>query len=130
MHTPSMSGHQPPTHSPTLAGVLGETRVYLLDAPAHLPTRPDGRRTHHSTCLRWVLRGVRGVRLEAVRLGGRWVTSLEALNRFAANLTAATSLTAPVPPTPTALLRHDDRVAAELDRAGIRLPESRYPDEP
>lgn len=30
----------------------------------------------------WVVRGVRGVRLEAVSVGGRWYTSAGALRRF------------------------------------------------
>jgi hypothetical protein len=30
----------------------------------------------------WIKRGVRGVRLEAVRVGGQWRTSAEALQRF------------------------------------------------
>ena len=37
---------------------------------------------HVSTLHRYRLRGVGGVRLEAVKLGGRWYTSLEAIDRF------------------------------------------------
>lgn len=52
---------------------------------------PPGRRGRHvslSCALRWTLNGVRLpsgeiVRLEAIRLGGRWLTSIEALQRFA-----------------------------------------------
>lgn len=46
------------------------------------PTRP-GRPTHPSTVIRWIHRGVRGRRLEAVRIGGNWFTTVEALARFA-----------------------------------------------
>jgi hypothetical protein len=108
---------QPLLDPPARDGVLGETRIFLLDAPANLPVGPSGRRIHHSTCLRWVLRGVRGVRLEAVRLGGRWVTSLEALDRFALRVTATSS--APTPPSPATDRRRRDKVAAELNKAGI-----------
>jgi hypothetical protein len=43
---------------------------------------------HFSTVFRWVLRGVRGpdgrmVKLQALRLGGKYITSREALQRFA-----------------------------------------------
>jgi hypothetical protein len=45
-----------------------------------------------STLLRWIGKGARAhsgevVRLEAIRLGSRWHTSQEALQRFAAALT-------------------------------------------
>jgi len=38
---------------------------------------------------RWVIKGVRGVRLEAYREGGRWRTSREAVLRFLADSTEA-----------------------------------------
>jgi hypothetical protein len=50
---------------------------------------------HVSTVLRWVHRGVNGVRLEASRQGGRWFTTRSALARFSATLTAER-----VPPGP------------------------------
>lgn len=53
-----------------------------------------GKSPHVSTFHRWSKIGVRGVRLEAIRLGGRWVTSVEALHRFADKLTTGG------PPTP------------------------------
>jgi hypothetical protein len=79
------------------AGILGETQIFLTQLPIHTPTGPGGRTIHYSTALRWVVRGVRGVKLDAIRLGGRWVTSLEALNRFATKLTKAGD----ADPTPT-----------------------------
>ena len=46
------------------------------------------------------------VRLEAVRVGGRWLTSRAAVARFVAALTAAASPAAlPVPARPTAAAR-------------------------
>jgi len=45
-----------------------------------------GKRIHVSTLHRWCQRGVRGVRLECRRLGGRIVTSIEAVDRFSARL--------------------------------------------
>ena len=45
-----------------------------------------GKRTHPSTLWRWARKGVRGVKLETRRLGGRFVTSIEALDRFSKDL--------------------------------------------
>lgn len=41
---------------------------------------------HPSTLWRWARVGVRGVKLEVRKLGGRIVTSVEALDRFGARL--------------------------------------------
>lgn len=43
-----------------------------------------------STVHRWRDPGIRGVRLECVRIGGRWLTSVEAFERFCETLTATT----------------------------------------
>ena len=43
----------------------------------------NGKRPHSSTIWRWARKGVQGVRLETRRLGGKFVTSVEALERFA-----------------------------------------------
>jgi hypothetical protein len=77
--------------------LLRENSISLTEAAGLVPPGRRGRPTHLSTLLRWIKPGVRGVRLEAVRLGGRWVTSREALQRFADRLTAAQAgPTAPV----------------------------------
>jgi hypothetical protein len=39
-------------------------------------------RPHRATMLRWALKGVRGTRLRAERLGGRWYTTPEAVEDF------------------------------------------------
>jgi len=44
--------------------------------------RATGRRTHVTTCHRWRLRGVRGVRLPTVLVGGRRLTSVGAVLRW------------------------------------------------
>ena len=46
-----------------------------------LPTF-GGRKVHVSTIHRWCRKGVKGVRLEFRMLGGRMVTSMEAVDRF------------------------------------------------
>ena len=47
-----------------------------------IPRRRGGKRLHKSTGFRWVQRGLRGVRLEAIRIGGTLCTSVEAVQRF------------------------------------------------
>jgi hypothetical protein len=60
------------------------------------------------------------VRLEAVRAGGRWLTSLAALDRFFAALTPAGSPAGeqPSPRSPSATRRAAAAAARELDRFG------------
>jgi hypothetical protein len=44
-----------------------------------------------STIHRWMLRGVKGVQLDHVRLGGKLLTSKQAITRFVSELTAKDS---------------------------------------
>jgi hypothetical protein len=48
-----------------------------------------GKRVCSSTLWRWRLKGVNGVRLECVRVGGLWATTAEAFARFLDAQTAA-----------------------------------------
>jgi hypothetical protein len=75
--------------------------------------------------VRWITSGAKSptgevVRLEAVRLGGRWVTSAAALQRFAERLTPRLDAgAAPAPRTPTQRARAAAKAAAALEKAGI-----------
>ena len=60
-----------------------EQLVPIGQVPSLLPSRPNGRRIHISAIYRWVQRGARGRRLEAIQIGGTTYTSREALQRFA-----------------------------------------------
>ena len=62
-----------------------ERIVTFSEAAAALP-KINGRHPHTSSVWRWARKGVQGVRLETRRLGGRFVTSLEALDRFSKQL--------------------------------------------
>jgi hypothetical protein len=69
-----------------------ESILSLRDAARLLPPARLGRPVSFQCLLRWVLDGSRApdgtlVRLEALRVGGRYVTSREALQRFAEALT-------------------------------------------
>lgn len=86
-----------------------------------------GRKTHVSTIGRWIVDGTRTpggevVRLEAVRLGGRWLTTREALARYMDALTgmmAGTGGDVPPPRSPARRRRASERAAQELARQGV-----------
>lgn len=67
--------------------ISNEQLIPLRDVPRHLPLRPRGP-LHVSAVYRWILRGIRGVRLESIRIGGTAYTSLEALQRFGDRLSS------------------------------------------
>jgi len=60
-----------------------EQLLRLSEVPTNLPKRPNGNRLHISAVYRWAQRGVGGVKLETVKIGGTTYTSLEAIQRFA-----------------------------------------------
>lgn len=81
--------------------VSTETVLTLTEAAKRLPRRRAGRRVHPSCLYRWTKNGCRGVFLEFTQIGGTRCTSLEALDRFFAALTAAAQAETPVPPPPS-----------------------------
>ena len=65
-----------------------ESLLSYRDAAAFLPKR-NGRRIHVSSLYRWATRGIRGVILETLQVGGCRYTSKQALQRFSDRLTEA-----------------------------------------
>ena len=65
-----------------------ETVITAREACKRLPRRRAGRQTHPTTIARWMDEGIRGVRLEGLRIGANRCTSIEALQRFCERLTA------------------------------------------
>ena len=59
-----------------------ERVITFTEAAGHLPRRRMGRRPHVATLYRWTQRGLRGVRLESIQIGGSLCTSVEAMQRF------------------------------------------------
>jgi hypothetical protein len=103
-----------------------ETTLSLSQAARLLPPGRGDRPVTLSCVLRWVLRGARSpsgelVRLEAVRLGGRWITSRQALQRFTETLTPDLSggQTAPTPRSSGRRQRASERAARQLEQLGI-----------
>jgi hypothetical protein len=60
----------------------------LAEVPDRLPICRGRKRVHKSCVYRWCQRGVRGVRLEFLCVGGTQCTSTQALQRFFDALTA------------------------------------------
>jgi hypothetical protein len=102
-----------------------ETAIPLAAAAKLIPPGRGGRRTHLSTLVRWILRGSRGpegarVKLEAMRVGNRWITSREALQRFAEALTPRHAAQESLAPRSPAKRRGaSERAARQLDELGI-----------
>jgi hypothetical protein len=104
-----------PTTATRLANpILGETIVSMGEVARRV--RCGGRSLHLSTVNRWRKPGLGGVCLEAVRLGGRWVTSLEALDRF---VTATTPSNLKPAPAPSPSSRRRASVARALEAEGL-----------
>jgi hypothetical protein len=107
--------------------ILDEHKIDLHETTRLLGT--NGKPTHLSTALRAITKGIKSplgdrVFLEALRLGGRWITSREAVERFTARLTAAalgdtSNVGAPPNRTTRQRQRELDRVDRELTQAGF-----------
>jgi hypothetical protein len=92
--------------------VLRDQLLGITAAARLLPGRP-----HCGTIMRWVQKGLGGERLEAVKVGGKWYTTREALNDFIARTTASAG-------GQTASTRHQPQQAVRLaaaDVAGAKL---------
>jgi hypothetical protein len=96
-----------------------ERPIPLSDIPdlPFLPRRRRGKKLSKATVFRWANPGVRGARLEVIRVGNMLCTSLPALQRFFERL-------AQREPTPPGSLREQRdrdlaRVEEQLDQAGI-----------
>lgn len=75
---------------------------------------------HVCTIHRWRLRGIKGIRLETIRIGGKRLSSFEAGDRFNERVTAAAD-GEPVPRAESSGAREKRlaRVEAELAKCGI-----------
>ena len=61
-----------------------ETVFPISEAPNHIPGHPA-----QGSVWRWVLKGVGGIKLESILIGGKRFTSEEAIQRFCDRRTAA-----------------------------------------
>lgn len=90
-----------------------EKRLTLTEAAA-LPGM-EAKAVHPQTIWRWATRGVRGVVLETMFVGGQRFTTAEALRRFCESVTDQAN-SALASPTPKARRR---RMTAEAIRRGL-----------
>ena len=76
---------------------LNEDLISPKDAAKMLPHTRGGRPVHVATLFRWSNHGLRGRRLETLKIGRSTVTSEQALQRFFDQLTAKSAKTGPPP---------------------------------
>jgi hypothetical protein len=102
--------------------VADEQLLTLSQLAKRLPRHRNDRPVHPSTCHRWRSPGVRGVRLECLRIGGIWHTSWQAFQRFCERLTALEDgPSASAPPLTTEQVGdevYQERVERELRERG------------
>lgn len=103
-----------------------ENLIPLRDVPRCLPPRPNGKRLHISAVYRWTLRGVKGVRLETVKIGGTTYTSREAIQRFSERLSGANAAPQLVNPVSRARQRQLEQANETVAKA-LGLDTSLHP---
>ena len=100
-------------------------------AAKHWPSSKCGKPSHTSKVIRAITKGTpvpggRRVYLEALKFGGQWITTLEAIQEYGARVAAATiggheaSPLSARPSSPPARIRAAERAARELDALDIR----------
>lgn len=95
--------------------VDNEKLISFAQATKILPGRPN-----ITTVWRWRNRGVKGVRLETILSGGRRFTSVEAIRRFQAAVTAAADGVADAKgTTPRQRQRAIEKAEREAARLGV-----------
>jgi hypothetical protein len=96
--------------------IFGEELLTLSQAARSRPGSRNGRPTHPSTPYRWAVRGIRGHRLEVVRIGGTLYTSRQALQRFVERLNETPVVAKSVP---IGRSHSSGSVDSTLDRLGL-----------
>ena len=116
--------------TPEMPLVLMEIQAGDGQSPAaagrSIPGYRSNPTTNSATVFRWITKGTRVangrlIKLEAVRVGARWLTSRGAVARFVSALTAAANPDAtPTSPvrTPAARRKASSNATAELKRRG------------
>jgi hypothetical protein len=108
-----LAAGQPPLLERAMSLASEDTGPLARIAKQHNTTRNICLRT----ITRWGTRGIRGVKLELVRVGGRFYTSAAAIDRFLNAINAGTS-SVDQPRSPSERGRASAAAAAELTAAG------------
>jgi len=100
--------------------------IGLVEAARRFPVNSKGRPTHPSTLTRWIHQGVRrsdgvSIRLKALRVGGKYITSLTAIEAFLEALAEPVEETPahPAPPSAAALARQAAADIEALRKLGV-----------
>lgn len=114
------------TESTISTEVLNGSGLSLSQAARRFPPFRENKPVAPSTVFRWIFSGVRlpdgtHLRLEAVRLGGRWLTSGPAIERFISRQTPqfADADPAPTPRTAKQQAKATERAGKKLEGLGI-----------
>jgi Protein of unknown function (DUF1580) len=92
---------------------LTEDLLLLAKANVEVPGRP-----HPSTVARWALKGINGVKLETLIVGGRRYTSYQAVQRFLYKLNEVRDGLTKRENEPDT--RRQDQIERELDQLNFR----------
>lgn len=104
--------------------IFTESTLSIQEACSLLPRGRNNSRPHFATVYRWILDGAKApdgqlVKLEASRLGSKYITSKEAIKRFMDRLTPADEA-APLPiRSPAARNRAAEQAGIALAEKGI-----------
>jgi len=101
--------------------ITREELLSLTEIAQRLPARRAGKRTHVSCIWRWVTSGLRGIQLEAIRVGGVTCSSMPAVQRFFDALTKQRIVRGAPRTTTAAELARRQRVSREVD-VSLRQP--------
>jgi hypothetical protein len=104
--------------------ITAESVITPAKATHLCPERRRGARPNVATIYRWMVQGVRGIKLESLVVGATRCTSVEALQRFFDALTAAADAehSAAVTPPPALTKTRQRQIEAakrRLARAGV-----------
>ena len=99
-----------------------EPTIGVAEVARRFPSARGSGRVHPQTVVRWIQRGVksasgRRVRLEAVRVGYRWMTSEAAVKRFLGAATESQAAALPLR-SPGQRQRVSEAAAQELEQFG------------
>ena len=95
-----------------------QTIISIDDAAKHVG-KISGKKRNRSVILRWINRGVSGVKLDAIRIGGEIFTSHEAVNDFVNRSREARTKRHSVNTVNGIRRANNPRVDAEAEELGI-----------
>ena len=101
--------------------MLNDEHICTFAQATRVLPEVNGRRPHPSTIWRWARKGVFGIKLETRRIGGRFVTSREALERFARRLAEVDAAERPEPTDQRSKARSDKQRESDVRRAEREL---------